>query len=364
MEHSSSPGVPYTDEAPTIGEWLKFDGIKYDYVQTERLWLDTQSVLEGNWDPVYRVFVKMEAHTRAKASIGRWRLIIGFPLCVQVAWKMLFDYGNDKFLEKSFFLPIQHGFKLPQGVWKQYYSQWKSFGYNTSMDISAFDMSVTWYWIRHVVLELRRRLTKGPEHLVQAWFDYACRLYEMAFVKPKLQFSSGEIVRLLLLAIQKSGSPNTIADNGILRFAKAKYVDLLYGLPLYPIGTYVGDDSLQRILESEHAQMIERYRAVGLTVKCVERGIEFVGHQFTDAGPQPAYVGKHLWGVFHASPEILPAYLESMARMYAHSPMIEFWLNLATRLGFPLMSAKYYRTWYDTEADDFRNYLSYFNRDQ
>lgn len=360
LEHSSSPGVPYTNEAPTIGEWLEFDGIRYDYTKVERLWLDTQDVLEGRWDPVYRVFVKMEAHTRAKADVGRWRLIIGFPLCVQVAWKMLFDYGNNKFLDASYDIPIQHGFKLPQGVWKQYYKMWKAHGYNTSMDISAFDMSVTWFWVQHVALELRYRLTKGPH--VGIWLEYARRLYRLAFVLPKLQFSTGEICELLLQAIQKSGSPNTIADNGLIRYIKAVYVNILNALALYPPGAFVGDDSLQKLLASERRLMMEAYKAVGLIVKCVETGMEFVGHRFTEQGPQPAYVGKHLWGVFHATPDVLPDYLESMARMYAHSPFIDFWLTLAAQMGYPLMSAKYYRTWYDTEEYDFRFYLSCFNK--
>lgn len=359
LNNQASPGLPYTAEAPTIGEWLKFDGLKYDPQQVARLWVDTQLVLAGDWDPIFRVFVKQEAHKKAKAEEGRWRVIMGFPLPLQCAWKMLFDYGNSKFLEKSFDIPIQHGFKLPQGVWRQYYTQWKSFGYNTSTDISAYDMSITWLWIK-MALDIRYRLTKGPYR--EQWYKIALRLYEMAFHHPLLQFSTGELVRLMLLAIQKSGSPNTIGDNGIIRLLKWLYICIVHGVPVYPLGSYVGDDGLQYIPEHIIPFLVEWFKEVGLTLKCVDRGMEFVGHRHGAEGPQPTYVGKHLWNVQYQPSHQVPEFLDSMARLYAKSPMVHFWIELAGELGIRLLSPQYYRTWYDVEGEEFANIASLLGR--
>lgn len=353
LDNTSSPGIPYTDEAPTIGEWLKFDGFEYDPTQRERLWIETKLVLEGHWIPTYRVFIKKEAHTRIKAQDGRWRLIFGFPLNVQVAWKMLFDYGNISFLDHSLDIPIQHGLKLVQGDWMHYYRKWRTEGLNCSTDISAFDWSVTWPWIE-LVLALRTRLAKGPH--VEGWTVYARRLYELAFKGVILQFSNGEVCSFSLAAVQKSGSPNTIADNGMIRYLRALYVRLRHGLPMHPPGAYVGDDALERVKVEDFPRLREMYKEVGLTVKTVEEGIDFVGHRFVPSGPLPAYIEKHMWNLVHQPGENLPDYLDQMARMYAHSPLEEFWQDIALECGVFLASPEYYRTWYDTERDDFPAY--------
>nr|QXV86570.1 RNA-dependent RNA polymerase [Solemoviridae sp.] len=350
---SSSPGYPYCLDAPTIGEWLHWDGIKADRQRLRVLWFETQIALRGEYDAVFKAFIKQEPHKIAKAEAGRWRIIIGFPLPVQVAWQMLFGSGNRAMLENSLDIPTQFGIKLSQGYWRDYYEQWCARGYNAGTDVSAYDFGVTWRKIRDLVLCLRYRLTRGSRK--EEWYVTAFRLYEQAYVNSSILFPSGEILRLLLPAVEKSGSPNTIADNSMLRMIESVIVNLMMGVPVHPIGRFVGDDALERIPTNiDEKDYVAAYLKRGWVLKCVEQGLEFVGHLFEARGPQPLYLGKHLWNYFYTPDSILPGYLESMCRLYAKSPHLAFWIRLAENRGLNTFSPSFYRIWYDTDHDELK----------
>lgn len=308
-------------------------------------------VLAGKWDLYLKAFIKMEPHKKSKREAERWRLIISFPLCVQVAWKMLFDYTNDALLEQSLEIPVQHGFNLQGGGWKKYYRQWSSKGLNCGSDASAFDFHLT---LKDMLsaLEIRKRLLVGPR--IAEWHDIAIRLYRQAFENVKVLLPDGKVVRIVVPAVQKSGSPNTISDNGIIRLKQAVKVDLMIGHPVYPLGAVVGDDELKKLRSGFSPQrVIEAYNHLGWTIKEIEPGLKFVGHEFKERGPEPLYFKKHLWHLAYVSDEILPEYLDSMLRLYTHSPHFWMWERIANAMGVVAFSQNYYKVWYDYECDDF-----------
>lgn len=349
LNFRASPGYPYSTESPSIGEWLGFDGCSFDRYQVERLWYDVNLIIKNETEMILKSFVKMEPHKRAKIEAGRWRVIMGFPLNYQVLWKMVFDYGNKAMLEASYDVPTQFGIRLMGGDWKLYQRQWTHLGLNAGTDISAFDWCVTLRKMRRVY-ELRRRLAKGPH--VEEWFQLASRLLDELFVNVKVLYPNGEIWRIVWPAVQKSGSPNTIADNSILRLYEAVVVALSTGQAVYPLPRTVGDDALEKLdLGSDQVNFLKgAYATRGWVLKQVVPGMDFVGHTFSLHGPVPNYVGKHLWRFVHMPDSILPEFLEGMARLYCHSPHFWVWELLANKRGVKLMSQDYYKAWYDFEA--------------
>lgn len=353
LTRDSTPGLPYCREKPTIGEWLGWDGIKYDAIAVQRLWYDVKLVLDGKWDHLMKCFIKMEPHKRSKIDLKRWRLIICYSLPVQVAWKMIFDYGNKKFIDVAYEIPCQQGVVLPFGNWKLFYQQWRSRGYNAGTDASAWDWTVSG-WMLEDALEIRRRLTRGTENTRANWYTIARRLYSEAFdAGAKIVLPSGVVLRQEFNGLQKSGSPNTIADNSLIRFYTSVLASMHAGLPL-TLGRFLGDDALEKLPEEESkVEALKRaYASMGIVIKSVERGMEFAGHRFDREGPKPLYLSKHLWKLVYTPTELLPEYVDSMARLYCHSPKFELWEDIARLLGVRLYSKEYYLGWYDLPEYD------------
>lgn len=151
----------------------------------------------------------------------------------------------------------------------------------------------------------------------------------------------------------KSGSPVTITDNSLARQAAGIFTCMKLGLPTTEtnIGHQVGDDELRRLSRDPSfiARLVEAYRQLGITIKQVDWGLEFVGHRFTRDGPQPLYLQKHVWKLFYVSDDDLPTFLDSMLRLYCHSEHYWFWNRVARDLGVRVYSRAYYLTWYDYE---------------
>lgn len=350
LNKTSTPGIPYCRQKPTIGEWLGFDGLNYDPVQVDRLWYDVQLVFQDRWDHLMKVFIKQEPHKRIKIHDRRWRLIICFSLPVQIAWKMCFDYFNDIVIDKAYDLPIQHGFLLFHGGWKQFYRQWRSQGYNSGTDASAWDWSVAG-WLMDAVLDLRHRLTRANPTTMRVWKRLTRTLYSRAFDGAKIVLPSGLVLQQTFHGLQKSGSPNTICDNSLARFLCSVIVALKMNATL-TVGRFVGDDALERHPDDvEYRQrLISAYADIGIVVKSIEEGLEFVGHRFYGSGPSPLYLRKHLWNLTYTDEEIIPQYLDQMARLYCHTKAFQIWELLALRFGVTLYSQQYYRDWYDYES--------------
>nr|QHA33892.1 RdRp [Atrato Sobemo-like virus 1] len=342
LDWNSSPGIPYCFEHSNNRDWLKFNGVCCDSFKLERLWHDVQLVLSGSLDTVLRVFIKQEPHKTVKAKEGRWRLIMAAPLCVQVAWHMLFDFQNDKEIDQAYYIPSQQGMNLVGGGWKQYRQQWLHNGLSVGLDKSAWDWTAP-SWALNMDLEFRYRMGRGDRK--DDWMRIARMLYRGMFDSPLLVLSDGTRFRQVVPGIMKSGCVNTISTNSHMQFFIHVVVCMMAGLPVEPWPVCCGDDTLQH---KKHTEDLSHYARLGVIVKTVTEGLEFMGHDFTEVGPQPMYMAKHLKKMLYTSDEILPDYFDSMARMYVHTRYYDIWEYLAQLNGTPLaMSREAYLTWYD-----------------
>nr|QJI53817.1 MAG: hypothetical protein 2 [Solemoviridae sp.] len=339
---TSSPGYPYMREATTNAQWLKWDGIRVDEIQKQRLWMDVQDVIKGDLESYLRVFIKQEPHKRKKILEKRWRLIVASSLPVQIVWHMLFDYQNDLEIDEAFNIPSQQGILLVKGGWRQYYRSWSDRGLTCGLDKSAWDWTAP-KWAIDLDLELRRRLCRGG--MVDEWERIAKSLYRDMFEDPKLILSDGTVYQQVVPGIMKSGCVNTISTNSHCQIFLHMAVCLDNNWPITPLPVCCGDDTLQA---EEHVSDLDAYRKYGVVVKSASTNVEFVGHEFSAAGPQPMYILKHVMKAQYTSDEILPQYLDSMARMYVHSPYYNIWEALSKALCIQLpMSRNAYQYWYD-----------------
>lgn len=348
LEMQSSPGYPYYSEAPTIGAWLKFDGINFDDFQVNRLWSHVCCLIDGDQEMRFTAFLKEEPHSVAKQESGRFRLILASPLHFQVLWHMVFDRQNDAEIKKSLDIPSQQGIILPKGNWKLYYKKWTTLGYDTGLDKRSWDWSVPW-WKLCWELELRSSLLRGD---LRGWRSMAERLYRMAFVNPEILLSNGMVFRQVFPGIMKSGLVNTISTNSHCQLIDHVLACLMTGKSVKPLPSAVGDDTLQ--LASQVADL-NVYKRLGVLVKSASQGLEFVGHEFYKTGPEPIYLEKHLANAVYISDdvELMVDYFDSMCRLYANSKQFQFWYRVAENIGIAdrLHTHNFYWNWYNYDLD-------------
>lgn len=345
LDLSSSPGYPYCKEAPTNREWLRHDGLFADRIQLARLWSDVQMVMAGKYEHFVRVFIKEEPLKRSKLADQRWRLILASSLPVQVFWHMLFDAMNDREVANAYFIPSQHGFVPVGGGWKQFFQQWRSQGKLCGVDKIAWDWSCP-YWLLEAELNFRIRMGRGAR--MQDWTGHAQRMYKDMFVTTKLILSSGQVYEQRVPGVMKSGCVNTISTNGHCQLIAHVAFCIETHIDPHPLPSACGDDTLQHL---KHDLLKSVYERHGIGIKSISDTAEFMGHEHTSTGPKPLYLLKHLFKMRYVPDEILPQYLDSMARMYTHAEEFSIWEHLAMENNTPLpLSRQAYRYWYDYET--------------
>lgn len=350
LDMTSSPGYPYSQEASTIGEWLGWNGYSVNVLRAERLWQETRAFLNGDFPNLYRVFVKTEPHKLRKAREGRWRLIICPPLCEQVAWTMWFGQGNDLEIKTCGLTPSLQGIKLVEGYWKDYNRLFREKGMDSALDKSAWDWTAHIEWIM-LDLEHRYRLMTAEAGTKRWWREIAERLYENAFIHPRLLLSNGDVWEQQFPGVMKSGCVNTISTNSHCQVLVHVWLSLKKGTSVYPVPFAVGDDTLGA---GKNAHSVTDYALAAVKVKeGSEAGLQFVGHDFDPNyvdPPLPAYTAKHFRRYLEVRRSALPSFLESMARMYAHNPKMAYaWRALAMKHEILLSSEDYCVYWYDTK---------------
>lgn len=346
LNMKSSPGYPYSESSPTIGDFLQWDGFCYSEERMNRLWADVQSWIRGDLEVFWRTFIKDEPHTIAKRDAGRWRLIMMCPLNVQVVWHMCFGKMNDLMIENAYVLPSQQGLKLSSGGWKQFLRLWKYQGLNYAMDMSSWDWTFPG-WMFSLIVRLRARLTYGKDQVL--WSQVAQRLYREAFYDPQILFSDGSVLTQTAgWGVQKSGCVNTIADNSLAQVLLHLFYCKLTGEHHEPLPVACGDDKLvaQQFCDKSV------YDRMGVLVKHCRKEHEFVGFLFEDNGPVPVYKFKHLYKFLWQKEAILEDYLSAMMGMYVHSDEYLMWEGLAYSLGLghKMRSREYYLAWFDREC--------------
>lgn len=345
LDFRSSPGYPFMGEKPTIGDWLGFDGIEFDVAQVERLWLMVRELLlEEDIDCLWRVFIKQEPHKEHKIQQERYRLIMCPPLHVQVLWQMVFSAQNTKEIDMAYHIPSQQGMMLPFGNWQRFYSQWKSQGTLCGTDATAWDWTMPG-WLLRLDLKFRERQVRGFR--TKQWMEQAAKLYRNAFWKCKLLFSNGRVFQQQHWGVMKSGSVVTISTNSHGGVMYHIIYCLETGISLKPMPKCIGDDKL---VAKEHTLELGVYEKYGNLIKSVSDTCEFAGHEFTDNGPKPMYIGKHVYNFLYVSPEILEETLDAYLRMNALCDEgWDFWWYITTQLGLAdkVLSRSYYQAWYN-----------------
>lgn len=342
LDMTSSPGIPYLREATTNGKWLKWNGLEVCSIQADRLWYDVQQVLQGNWETELRVFIKQEPHKLKKVQEGRWRLILASPLCVQVAWQMMFSEAYDKDIDNAYYIPSQQGAVFVGGGWKLFTQMWAQQGLTCGLDKEAWDWTAP-AWVFDVCLQLTGRLMRGSRR--EDWQRIAKSLHKDMFEDPILVLGSGMRYKQLYPGIMKSGCVGTININSRSQVAVHLIASYMMGVDPRPLPACCGDDTIQHV---RHTSYLEVYERLGVRIKSVSDTLEFMGHDFPTSGPRPLYLMKHLKKAAYVREEDLGDYLDSMARMYVHTDLFWFWEKLATVLHRRLpLSRESYLYWYD-----------------
>jgi hypothetical protein len=346
LDLTSSPGLPYLKEAPTIGQWMGFDLVKgYDPMQVERLWLDVQTVIAGDFDHIFRVFVKDEPHTAKKAADGRWRLIIASSLAVQVVWRMCFRIQNQLLNSMASQIPSKHGIVFCYGGWRDFLADLERKGICYYRDITGWDVNSPG-WVFQAIEQLRGRLARGVSH---TWKDMVHSLYEDAYASSKMQLSNGTVYEQQFRGFMKSGLYNTITDNSLAMLFMHLVASRRSGLnPGHLYAT--GDDTLQSTMSDQYISSLER---LGCKVKMVEKGKEFMGLSFDEGEPKPIYLRKNMYSIITKPREVVEQCLDAYLRLYAHSPAYVVWEKMAEGLGINIHSREFYLFWYDSPASKF-----------
>lgn len=202
LEFSSSPGYPFSQEKPTIGEWLGYNGVTFNPISILKLWHMVNDLLsEENIDCLWRVFIKCEPHKISKMLSKRYRLIMCPPLHVQVLWQMVFAQQNAMEISKAYLIP-QQGIMLPFGGWKTYYDQWSKQGTTNGTDAVAWDWTLPGWIFK---LDLRFRICQARGSRVSVWARVADKLYRDAFRDTKIVFSDGSVYQQQHWGVMKSG---------------------------------------------------------------------------------------------------------------------------------------------------------------
>lgn len=350
LDKTSTPGWPYMKEKPTIGQWLNWDPVHLvaDPMQLERLWYDMNLFISGHYEHQFRVFVKDEPHKQSKIEQKRWRLIMCASLPVQMAWRLALRHQNDWLNNHPYECPSAHGLVFCYGGWRRFRAHAKSQRLQYSRDISAWDLNAPG-WIFRVIREFRKR-AGGP----RAWLDLVDRLYDDAFVHPKLRFSNGLVLRQDFEGVMKSGLFVTIADNSLGMGGTHVLASLRSGTPIGNLWA-TGDDVLQSHISDRYLDELLR---AGCRVKEWEPRLVFMGTDFTSY-PTPMYFQKHVVN-FWVSSDNLEERLDAYARLWCHhDDIFQFWRVLAKISGVTLRSKNYYQFWYDSPMAKILNKMTW-----
>lgn len=330
LEGTSSPGYPLCREKPTIAEWLGGSSRFPSRQRMTLLWSMVQDVLKGNYEHIFKVFIKIEPHKLSKVREGRWRLIMMSSMPVQIVWHMAVGHLEDSFLRNMGRHPLRHGTMYIAGGWKRFREEAITNGRLWNTDKSGWDWnSPGWPYL--CCKELRKRLTIGAD---VKWLSVLDMLYDDTFVNKKVILPDGFVYQQEIAGLMPSGTLTTISDNGLSQL----FLDLaacsdLGEPPLYPIAT--GDDVAQRMPRDPDAYIssIQRY---GCKIKESSVGIDFMGFDITEKGFFPKYLGKHLCNLIHQREEFVAETLDSYLGIYVFDEeMYAFFERVRDHLGVP-----------------------------
>lgn len=339
LDFTSTPGYPYNIQAPTIGDWLKWNGVSYSDTQANLLWVEVQKFLSGDFSShVYKVFPKMEVHNPSKVKDGRWRLIMSPSLACQVAWRMMFSEFQTSLMDSTGKHPCYSGAVYPGGGWRWLRNQFRRKGFNFCIDKRAWDQNAPG-WIFKACLKLIFRLCRNPS---KSWKKAVAAAFRDAFSHSVLLLPDGRLVRQKFDGLMKSGLFLTITINSLAQYI----LHCVAWSRAFPQTTpsdlaSTGDDTGQP--KPPDVQRYLHYLALsGCVVKEAIEGLEFMGFDL-DKDACTIYPEKHIASFSYLNPDLYAEVLDSYLRIYANSPDRHYWRKIANILGVTVRSDSYYK---------------------
>lgn len=305
------------------------------------LWQMVLDVFAGRYQHVFKVFIKREPHTKAKASEGRWRMIMASSLPVQVAWHMTIGHQENKFL-KTYKNPLMHSLVYFGGGWKLFNRFSQQHGLEWCADKSGWDWNSP-HWVYKLCKELRLRLENNA---TDEWVRVLDLLYSDSYEQSKVILSTGTVLQQEDPGLMKSGTVPTISDNGIAQVALHVLAERrLRAKPTMLVAT--GDDTFQQKPADPESYVYTLQRA-GCIVKEYGEGRDFMGFEISSNGIRPKYLTKHLINLKMQRREFLAETLEGYLRIYAHCrEHFDFFRNIAKRMGISVPSRQYFHYFMD-----------------
>lgn len=314
---------------PTIGEALKFDGVKYDATQVSIFKMmvlqKMTDMFEGNYEaqPI-KVFVKAEPHKQAKADEGRYRLIMAVALEDAMIDRMLYSPILRACIRNWEKLPVKIGYSPLKGQYLKPSAEFPM--HSLSIDKQGWDFTVP-AWL----VDIWDRFLKDTVCGRQSWWDkiHDCR-FEALFAEHCLyQFKDGTQATQKYPGIMKSGSFNTILLNSVGQYIISLLAWRRSGNEK-TVMWCLGDDTVEEPPLKLTAYLSEMEK-MGFVLKQAEmnRYVDFCGFVMNARGIIPAYWKKHLFSLLNEGGEHWLEKLNVYRFLYAFEPnMLSFLSDL------------------------------------
>lgn len=222
----SNPGYPFQSAYPSLRDLVENEALALVVLAVllvlrwgqvpldEARGLDCYQMVERGLSWPIRVFIKMEPHSIEKAKQGRWRLVASVPSQVILAGRILLGPQHRSNIQHVEATAACIGIGLTDTMIDVLYDKATLTADElalVSSDQSGFDWKFYWFWANLLAsLWIDRTGATG------LWAN-AIRNYAWSMICSLLVTSDGNVYRLLIQAVRKSGDLDTGAGNSAHR---------------------------------------------------------------------------------------------------------------------------------------------------
>lgn len=301
LNFDATPGYPLCRQYTTNKQLFEWDGLDYNHEVARRVYGELMQWLENPVRFPFRVFVKYEPLKPDKLEQGRYRLIFGAPLYLQLLDHLLYDDMNKSEMKNLWKLPTKLGW---HPFWGNAEMAMQYIQEPRSLDKSMFDWTYA-SWMVELETQFRHEMAVAP----QSWHDLVDFSMDYAFNQTHIVLSSGDVFELQGRGLMKSGLVNTISSNSHAQCMLQNLASMQCGHEHKYIT--IGDD----VLMEKPCDHFFEYLGQYTKIKAVEESAEFAGF---DLGSKcPVYWSKHLTQLVYQDPQFLAQTLESYQQLYA-----------------------------------------------
>lgn len=328
----ATPGYPLCRTYNTIGDLYKWDGISYDPRIAKQVYEQLMHWIAKPMVYPFRVFIKVEPLAPAKAEVGRWRLIFGAPLYLQLLDHLLNDAINASIMEHRYNLPAQIG-------WNPFWgnSEWavRKFTNPYSLDKSLFDWTVSG-WLIDAVRQFRHEIVVAPKE----WHTLLDFSYDYSFNRAQFMLSDGQVYEQKTRGLMKSGLVNTLADNTLMQCFLQEIAYSHCNCEARPY-IAIGDDVLMEAPCEHFESNLKQY----CKLKYMEPSYNFAG--FNLKIKEPEYWSKHINKLIFQEEKHLAETLETYTMLYCFSKdKFNYFSELLQEIDLTkVKTARYWQRW-------------------